>query len=67
MASSNEDHLQFHDIDKYECLVDEFHIDLNMLMTKDPTLDTKAAYDATRMMHTEKMSREERALSSRLR
>ena len=49
-ASSNEDHLQFQNIDKFDCKVDKFHIDLNMLMKKDPTLDTKAAYDATRML-----------------
>jgi len=43
-------------------LVDEFHIELNILVTKDPTLDPKAVYDATRMRYTEEERR--RGLSS---
>jgi hypothetical protein len=46
-------------------LVDEFHIELNFLVTKDPTLDPKAVYDATRMRYTEEERR--RGLSSQWR
>lgn len=61
-ASDSKDHLNFHDVDPYSFLVDQFHHELNSIIQAQPTRDPKELLDLTRQRFTEAMTTEDREL-----